>query len=167
MRLYLFTLIVSVVLFSATYGHIADTSQKHIEDLIAEYGYEGNITELIDTYNNEYVSQVPSGILNIFGSERINAKISGYNVSFVLENGIIYEFSENLLSDPTLELYVSKTAIDTLSNSESAGDFFLSMQDLVKSGEISYSGVGFVSKIKFSIIRTFQGILFRLSGFFS
>lgn len=161
MRIYLFILLAVLLVIPAV---------GQLEDLLSQYNInisDENINSLIAEYNENISDQLPSALINTFGNERINAEISGETIGVVLEDGKILELQKGPVENPTLEIEVSEEAINSLLSQETPEESFALAQELLKSKEIDYRGVGFFSRIKFAIVKFFQSIAFNLSVWFS
>jgi plastocyanin len=104
--------------------------------------------------------EIPSAIEPLFGNERVNFYIEfidGTKTVFglVSEEGVIKGISQKEVSNPSLKIYLSESAFIKMNN---ADDPLIALAESIKSGEISYSGVGFFNKLKFSFMSIFSKI---------
>ena len=114
-----------------------------------------DLEKLVDAYNQN-LEKVPEFVKNIFGNERITLYIDGeLFVGLAGEGGKIVEYKKGGIDKPTMNVYTTNDTIDKLIDGDKT------LLEAVKDKSISYQGVGFVNKIKFGIIKIFQGIFLR------
>lgn len=134
---------VSILMFATTVSaHEIDLSTLDLDNLVKVY--------------NENLGNVPNIIKNIFGNERIDIYIDGQKfVGFVGKNGTITEYKKGGIEKPTMKIYTTSDTIGHLINNEK------SLLDAVKDKSIQFEGIGFAKKVKFGLIKIFQGMFLR------
>ena len=110
-------------------------------------------------------TDLPGFARSLFGNQRMNIHISLNDGStemhgLVTENGVVTQFTDSELSNPTVNVYTSEDVIVTILNSENSISAF---QDALNNGGITYNAIGFVNRIRFSFVSVFV----RLANFFS
>lgn len=114
-----------------------------------------DLEKLVATYNDN-LDKVPGFVKNIFGNEKINLYIDGeLFLGLAGEGGKIVEYKKGGVDKPTMNVYTTSDTIDKLIDEDK------NLLEAVKDKSIQYQGVGFINKIKFGIIKIFQGIFLR------
>ncbi len=134
---------------------------------LANINIEGvDLSSAILSYNDNISNSVPPALLAVFGNERINLNISGEIVGVALEDGKVVNVTEGAIPNPTLNFTVTQKAIEELSVATSTEAIIATAQDLLKSKEVDYKGVG-ASGFKYTLIKILQKIYFFIKGIFS
>lgn len=110
-------------------------------------------------------SKLPSAISTLFGNERINIYIaqetgSQIVVGVVTEDKVMKNITIGELSNPTLRIYTTEVALNEIRGSSNP---LKALQEALKNKKITYTGVGFANKIKFS----FTSLFSRIAGWLS
>ncbi len=114
-----------------------------------------DLEKLVEAYNQN-LEKVPGFVKNIFGNERINLYIDGeIFVGLSGKKGEIVEYEKGGIIKPTMNIYTTGDTIDKLIDGNTT------LLDAVKDKSINYEGVGFFGKIKFGVIKIFQGLFLR------
>ncbi len=157
---------------------IFDVSGKHTfyegdylsEDLLYELLSELDLFMLMvekkDWYNN-HTDLVPGFIKTLVGNARINLEIdmndgSKLKTYIVTENGYITEFERGQLNDATIK---AKTKEEVVRRIIDSYDPIKETENALRSGEINYSGIGFINTVKVEIAKIVFKIYFFLSDF--
>ena len=139
-------------------------SEEEITALLSGSDLFALMVEKKDWYNNN-THLVPGFVKSLAGNARINLDIgmkdgSVMKVFIVTENGYITEFDKGSLNDPTAK---AKTSEEVVRKIIASDDPVQEVQNAMKSGEISYSGVGFVESMKVEIVKVIVRIYFFIS----
>lgn len=115
------------------------------------------IPVFVDKYTtlyNEKIDKVPEIALSLFGNERVNLYVNDQILyGFRLEDGKIVEKLEGGIEEPTLNVYTTAEVIIKLINKE------IGYEEALEGKHITYSGVGFLKKIKFGLVKLIQWLI--------
>jgi plastocyanin len=105
-------------------------------------------------------TDLPNFARTLFGNQRINLHLEledGDNEihGLVTQNGVITEFTDSEVSNPTLNVYSTQSVITRILTSDDAGSDFSNALD---NGEISYEAIGFVNRVRFGFASVFLNI---------
>jgi plastocyanin len=107
---------------------------------------------------------MPDFVRSLFGDARINLHIAvGDNIEtfgLITENGVITQFTDSALQDPTLKVFTSEEVIVGIAGAKNPLRLFRQALD---DDEISYKAVGVGNKIKYS----FVSMVIRITSWFS
>lgn len=125
------------------------------EDEIDFSQLEENIDLVKSTYN-ENLDNIPGFVKTIIGNERINVNIQmndGKQVILgaVTKNAALEELKVGQISDPTLNIYLTESAIQKIGESSNPVD---TLEEAIKNDEITYKAVGIFKKMKFGVVST-------------
>lgn len=143
-----------VLLLLILLSSLAFAESLDVDNLVADY--------------NKNSGKMPSFVRTLFGNERINAQITLNNGTVVLiggvtENGKIIEAKEGGIGNPTMEVFVSESALNEIQSSKDPTGAFKGALD---SKRLSYRGVSTGAKIKLSIVSIAARAYFFLRGLF-
>lgn len=101
--------------------------------------------EQLPQIQEQFNSAPLTGPVKFFvGNEKINLYLENETISIIMKDGKIETIQSTEIEDPTLIVTASdKALLDYANNS-------LDMKQALKNKEITYEGVGFFNKIKFS-----------------
>jgi plastocyanin len=107
---------------------------------------------------------LPKGIRNLFADQRVNVFItldSNFveNYSIVTQNGVVTNFAENKLENPTLIVSSTESNVRNILTSDNQ---IQELQAALRDDKITYKAVGFRNKMRFSFVSLFA----RISGWF-
>ncbi|UCC92059.1 MAG: hypothetical protein JSV39_02245 [Candidatus Aenigmatarchaeota archaeon] len=109
--------------------------------------------EMIKDFYNNNIQSYPE-VANLFANERLNLYIEGYGVvGVVTQDSEIKEMSEGELADPTVNINTDMETIEKIMNGE------VSVVDELKSGDITFEGVGFWNWLKIAFANFIFSIL--------
>ncbi len=112
--------------------------------------------EVIREFYNSNIQAYPE-VANLFVNERMNIYVEGYGVvGIVTQNSEIMEISEGELADPTVKINTDMQTIEKIMNGE------VSVVDELKSGGITFEGVGFFNWLRLA----FANFIFSILSFF-
>ena len=128
----------------ASYGAMAQEAEMpEIEQIAADIGSID--LEMIKEFYNDNIQSYKQ-VADLFANDRINIYVEGYGtVGVVTENSAIKEINSGETENPTVNI---KTNMDTIQKIMSGEK---SMVDVMKSGEITLEGVGFLNWLRIAI----------------
>lgn len=117
-----------------------------------------DINQFIQIYNAN-VDQVPDFIKSIISNEKINIEVSTAQGTLqfyaVMQDSTIQSGSVGSLDDATLLISTSEETIRRIAASpDPVGELKIALN----TGDVSYSGLGFFSSIKYGIISFLSGL---------
>jgi hypothetical protein len=139
-------------------------SEEEITALLSGSDLFTLMVEKKNWYNNN-THLVPGFIKNLVGNARINLDVemkdgSVMKVYIVTENTYITEFEKGTLNDATAKAKTNEEVVRRIVASDNPVQ---EVQNAMKSGEISYNGVGFVENLKVEIVKVIVRIYFFIS----
>lgn len=126
-----------------------------------------DVNNLVADYNKNF-DKMPSFVRTLFGNERINANITLTNGTVITMGGVtkdgkIIEAKEGGIGNPTMEVFVSESAINDITASKDPAGAFKGALD---SKRLSYRGVSTGAKVKLSIVSIAARAYFFLRNLF-
>lgn len=111
-------------------------------------GYLEDHDKLIEDYNRN-IDSVPRILKTLFGNERIIIYLGHFEFtrtfSAETRKARLISFKEEEIENPTLIVYINKSTMDSIIDSENP---VVSLTTALDSGEIKYEAVGIKTKIK-------------------
>ena len=128
---------------------------------------DGDMAEDLNTFVELYngnIDRAPGFVKSLFGDQELNVHIAmddGSQLFFGLqtEDAVIVSSNEGF-EEPTMKVYTSESAINSIANAESPAD---ELQAALDDGRIEFEGVTFGSKVKLFIMN----IIMTIKGWFS
>ena len=115
--------------------------------------YYQKLQEKSDVYNQN-VNKLPGIIKFLFGNEKINVELTGCqsncDIGMQTSDGRIISLGQKPLPNPTINARMKEATLKKLLDSNDARTDFA---NALKSGEIEFSGVGILKKIKIGVIK--------------
>lgn len=109
-------------------------------------------------------TELPDYVAALFGDEVANIHIETANgeivYGLVTSDGVITEFRESALDDPTVNIYSDQQTIDDIQNSENP---LLELQVALDEDRITYQAVGVMNRIRWG----FSNLISRVASWFS
>lgn len=102
--------------------------------------------DLLATDIESSVASLPGIVKTIIGNIRVNVQFEGMTIGIVLEEGKVTEINNEEISDPTFLMTISDNVFTSINEGE------LNVKASVKSGDISYKGLGFFGKMKSALL---------------
>lgn len=111
------------------------------------------VQQLGDSYNAQ-VEEAPGFLKNLVGDQLINLNVETSNQTFSVNmtGASIAEISNESFEQPTLEIWIEDSDIETVSNSTEP---LQKTSGMLKNGTIEYQAHGFVNSLKFSLVELF------------
>lgn len=118
------------------------------------------IQENVNSYNSK-IDKAPDILKGLVGSEKINVDITGndgsiFRVGFVLENARINQTVDGGLSDPSIVITTTESAINTIRSSDNPITAFQKERDL---GQMNIEGKNLLTGAKLGAVLSSTGVL--------
>ena len=117
--------------------------------------------QLLNYYQSNVQPKLPRTALMLIGSERINVYAAGRVFGIVTLNGNLASFDTKPVSDPTIIVTISDSAIDKLYDRQEG------LLAALSSGEITIKTTNFFSALKIAAIKSIYAASGADSRFFS
>ena len=113
-----------------------------------------NLDIIQEEFNSDDTKDIPDLVNYLFDGERVNINFEdNYTIGLLFGDSQIIELVEGGLENPSVEVEIMDEVFYDFNNDE------LDARLALESGEISFEGVGFWNKIKFSFLEIFLSII--------
>lgn len=121
----------------------------------------------VDSYNSK-IDKAPDILKGLVGNEKINADITGkdgsvFRVGFVMENGRINQTVEGGLSDPSIVIATTESAVNNIRSSDNPITAFQNERD---SGQMNVEARNPLTGIKLGAVLSSPSVLQFFSNVF-
>jgi hypothetical protein len=118
------------------------------------------IQENVNSYNSK-IDKAPDILKGLVGNEKINVDITGndgsiFHVGFVLENARINQTVDGGLSDPSIVITTTESAINTIRSSDNPITAFQKERDL---GQMNIEGKNLLTGAKLGAVLSSTSVL--------